>query len=107
MSTTALFPISVKNKMGFIDVKGQVRIPPQFDMANLFSEGLALVGDWDPGRKTDPVSRMWKAKYGFINPAGEVVVPPTFDQALNFKDGLAPVRVKKKWGFIDARGTVV
>jgi hypothetical protein len=75
MPTTALFPVSVEHRTGFIDAKGRVRIPPRFDFANLFSEGLALVGDWDPGRQTDPVSRMWKAKHGFINSAGEVVVP--------------------------------
>src|SRR5437660_679486 len=90
MPSAALFPVSVGHKMGFIDANGRVRIRPQFDFASLFSEGLALVGDWDAGRQADPVSRMWKAKHGFINPAGEVVVPPTFDQARNFKDGLAP-----------------
>jgi hypothetical protein len=107
MSKAILFPVSVEHKMGYIDAKGRVRIPPRFDFAHLFSDALALVGDWDPDRKTDPISRMWKAKYGFINPAGEFVVPPTFDQALNFKDGLAPVRVGKRWGFINAGGKVV
>ena len=90
MPTTALFPVTVKQKMGFIDAKGRVRIPPQFDFAHPFSEGLAVVGDWDPERKIDPYWRVIKAKCGFINPAGEVVVPPTFDQAQSFKDGWLP-----------------
>src|SRR6476620_6568153 len=107
MADESLFPVSVEQKTGFIDARGKVRIPPQFDFANVFSEGLALFGHWEPDRKTDPFSRMFKAKHGFINPAGEVVIPPTFDQALSFKDGLAPVRVGKKWGCLGGKGTVV
>src|SRR6476620_279377 len=107
MADESLFPVSVEQKTGFIDARGKVRIPPQFDFANVFSEGLALFGHWEPDRKTDPVSRMWKAKHGFINPAGEVVIPPTFDQAGDFHDGLAPVRVGKKWGYVNAKGATV
>jgi WG containing repeat len=106
MSTGALFPVNVENKMGYIDAKGRVRIPPQFDLAGAFSEGLAFFGKWDAKRQPDHVSGM-KAKYGFIDPAGEVVIPPTFDEALDFNDGLARIRVGLRWGYINAKGEVV
>ena len=42
--TTPLFPISVKEKTGFIDAKGRIVIEPRFDFAGSFSEGLAYFG---------------------------------------------------------------
>ncbi|MCL2812669.1 MAG: WG repeat-containing protein [Clostridia bacterium] len=80
-------------------------IPPQFDDARNFSEGLAVV--------------MVGEKLGFIDKAGKVVVPPQYDApwwfdyygSLTFRDGLASVMVSdgetEKWGFIDKTGKEV
>jgi len=83
-------------------------IPPQYDAASDFSEGLAAVriGDWKKG------------KWGFIDKAGREVVPPQYndwwsyeDGALAFRDGLARVAIGD-WetgmcGFIDKTGKEV
>ena len=50
---------------GFIDSEGNVVIPPKYEVAEDFSEGLALVAEYG-----------WGSAYGFINTRGEVVIPP-------------------------------
>src|SRR5262245_26129532 len=71
---SGLFPIFQKGKTGFIDKKGQVVITPQFDAADVFSEGLALVSVG--------------GKYGFINTKGELVINPQFESANSFSEGM-------------------
>ena len=66
------------SKYGFIDKSGKVVIEPQFDDADLFSEGLVLVEK--------------DGKWGFIDKSGKVVIEPQFDDAEPFSEGLAKVR---------------
>lgn len=35
-----------------------------------------------------------------------MVIPGFLDEARSFSEGLAPVRVGKKWGFIDKKGNM-
>ena len=39
-----LLPVNVNGQFGYINTSGQVVIAPQFDSAQEFSEGLAVVG---------------------------------------------------------------
>jgi hypothetical protein len=75
--TVALFKVRVGDKFGYIDKTGRVTIPPQFDIAKPFSEGLAavLVGD----------------KWGYIDQTGRFAVNPRFFRAHAFSNGLALV----------------
>ena len=50
-------------KYGFIDTTGKEVVPPKYDRADSFSEGLALV--------------KLNYQYGFIDTTGKEVVPPT------------------------------
>lgn len=72
-------------------------IPPRYDDARSFSEGLAAVSIGE--------------KWGFIDTAGQEVVPLRYGEAGDFRDGLAPVRVGDwrtgAWGFIDKAGNEV
>ncbi|MBR6250567.1 MAG: WG repeat-containing protein, partial [Bacteroidales bacterium] len=62
----SLSPISNENgQYGYINLKGEVVISPQFDGAESFSEGLARV-------KVD-------GKCGFIDKKGTIVITPQFD----------------------------
>ena len=61
---------------GYIDSAGTMVIPPQFEMAYDFSEGLAAI-------RVDNSA-------GFIDTTGELVVVPQFDDAGDFSQGLAP-----------------
>lgn len=101
-----LFPVEKDGKFGFIDRTGKVVIAPQFESANDFHEGLALVTS--SGKKL------------FIDPAGKVVITPQFDIVNNFSEGLAAVNIGQKripnlglisdpgkWGYIDKTGKLV
>jgi hypothetical protein len=98
-----LFPVEKDRKFGFIERTGRVVITPQFDSANEFHEGLALVTA--NGRKL------------FIDSAGKTVITPQFDIVHNFSEGLAAVNIGEtripniglianpgKWGYIDKTG---
>jgi hypothetical protein len=98
-----LFTVEQAGKWGFIDRAGKIVIPAQFDSANDFHEGLALVTA--QGKKL------------FIDASGRVVVTPQFDIVHNFSEGLTAVNVGEKripnlglisnpgkWGYIDKTG---
>ncbi|BAY21716.1 hypothetical protein NIES2100_14730 [Calothrix sp. NIES-2100] len=53
-------------------------IPPKFDAADAFTQGLARV----------QINNQW----GYIDKTGKFVIPPEFDEAHPFLDGLALVR---------------
>jgi len=79
-------------------VTGSLVIPPQFDSAGPFSEGLAAV---ETGGKES-------GKWGYIDKSGNLAIAPQFDRAEAFSEGLAAVRrgddKTGKWGFIDKSG---
>jgi hypothetical protein len=93
-SRNPLFVVSVNGKHGYIDRTGKIVIPPKFDGALDFSEGLARIVVND--------------KWGFINRNGRIVIKPRFEYAQQFQEGLAMVQVnkgwKRNWGFIDGKG---
>jgi hypothetical protein len=102
----ALFPVEKDSKWGFIDRTGKIVIPLQFDSANDFHEGLALVTT--QGKKL------------FIDGSGRVVFTPQFDLIHDFSEGVAAVNVGEtripnlglisnpgKWGYIDKTGKLV
>lgn len=82
-----------KSKVGFVNKSGEVVINPQFDNAELFSEGLAAVKQGD--------------RWGFIDKSGNIVINPQFDKVGKFKNKKAPFRLGKQWGFIDKKGGYV
>jgi len=102
----ALFPVEKDGKWGFIDRTGKLIIPLQFDSANNFHEGLALV---TANKKTL-----------FVDGSGRVVITPQFDIVNSFSEGLAAVNIGQtripniglisnpgKWGYIDRTGRLV
>jgi hypothetical protein len=85
-----------KGKIGFLNKKGQVVIPPKFNGIYLtrFQEGLAPIqGD--------------NGKYGYINKKGEFVIAPQFDDAQFFFNNFAVVKLNGKYGYIDKTGNWV
>ena len=82
-----------KDKFGFIDISGKTVVDFQYDWAEQFFDGLAMV--------------VKDGKYGYINTAGEVVIPLKFDGAEHFSEGLAAMKVNGSWGFMDTSGKIV
>ncbi len=81
-----LLGVTVDGKHGFIDLTGRFVIPPTFDFAWQFSEGLASA--WQNGRA------------GFIDRNGKFVISPRFEYAKVFHEGLAEVQLGGLWGFV-------
>lgn len=82
---------------GFINLKGEFVIKPQFSTCNPFSEGLALV--FLPREN----------QYGFVNARGEIMLPNVdkIKHVRSFSDGRAAIMPNKLWGFIDTNGDLV
>jgi hypothetical protein len=79
---------------GYIDATGRVAIAPQFDTAEIYSEGLACVSK--------------SQRYGFVDVDGKIFVPLQFLEARNFENGLALVQFEdNKWGAINRESDVV
>ena len=78
---------------GYIDRRGAVVLPPTYDQAGEFSEGLAAVQQDD--------------LYGYIDASFAVVVAPQFTEAGALRGGLAPVEVDGVTGYCDRTGALV
>src|SRR5262249_3577197 len=100
-SDAVLYPIVQNSKIGFIDNKGNVIVPPQFMDVRGFSEGLAAVS-----RLIGSV-----AGWGYIDTTGNIVIQPTLDiqYPQKFSEGLAAFMMNNgtKYGYIDRAGHVV
>jgi hypothetical protein len=119
-SSPILLPVKVSGKWGYINGTGQLVINPQFDYAQEFREGRALVclgkpcDFWDAysNSPTVPNSSLW----GFIDTSGKVVITPQYPEATDFYEGLAvvctgdcglkPTKPHSR-GYIDREGKVV
>lgn len=83
---------------GYVNIKGEKVIDPQFTKCNPFSEdGLALVFVPDQNQ------------YAFAKLDGTLVNPEVkqIKSIKSFSDGMAAVRPDKLWGFIDTSGKLV
>lgn len=81
---------------GYVDVKGNVRIPAQYRFTTRFSEGRAAVSH-------DSNMSSW----GYIDTTGALVIPMRFARAHEFVDGLALVQLERVWCYIDPQGRIV
>jgi WG containing repeat len=88
-----LHPARVGGKYGYADSTGALIIAARFDLADTFSEGLALVGQ--------------NGRYGYIDPRGSFAIPAEYRHALPFHDGYAAVRDGGSWMFLDREGRKV
>jgi hypothetical protein len=92
-----LSKLIMKGKFGFVNNKNKVVIPIEYEYAEPFREGLALI--------------RINGKYGFINKRNVTVIPTIYENARSFHEGLASVSVVKngkiKYGFIDLQGKMI
>ncbi|MFW5838228.1 MAG: WG repeat-containing protein, partial [Desulfovibrionaceae bacterium] len=86
-------PFEQDELYGFRDATGQTVVPPIYEYADEFSEGLAAVA--------------LDGRFGFIDPAGEVVVPLKYEDARAFSEGLAAVMQEGLFGYLAKTGAMV
>lgn len=85
-----------------LDRKGNTQFTFDYHEIDRFSEGLAMVMDYEKG------------KCGYVNTKGEEVIPLSFESADSFSEGLAAASVESPkqegetlWGYIDKTGNWV
>lgn len=87
--------INDKSKWGVIDLNGNVIIPFLYDYMGLFTQDVALVGEYYDGNKI---------KWGIINKKGTLVLPVTYNGLGNFQYGASYTYINNKAGFINLKG---
>jgi len=115
------------DRIGYLNLKGEVVIPPQFYSARPFKESVAFVGTQNGHVLIDTtgtiIARNFVAlrgnysnfsnnraavqkefNYGYIDKSGQFVIPAVYDAARDFSEGLAAVKKDGKWGFINTSG---
>lgn len=114
-------------KFGFMNKKGEVIIPVDFDDADDFMNGTARFRKgtkfgvidsngnvivqpnyFNIGRFFDELAVVDAGgRYGFVDKAGKEVIKPVYEYALDFSEGLAGVRMEGKYGFVNKEGEIV
>jgi hypothetical protein len=84
------YAVIIKGKTGYINSKGELVIPAQFQDSSAFSGGLARAE--------------LNGKVGYIDPSGALRIPARFDDGRDFSEGLACVRQGGLWGYIKFDG---
>ncbi len=123
----SLAAVGNNNKVGFIDVKGNLVIPLQYHRTLMFSEGYCPVileenSGWIFIDKTGKImidaifdEIDWNGfseglccvklknnpKWGYIDKTGKLIIPAVFDGGGIFSENVAPVKVGTKWGYIN------
>ncbi len=132
-NTDPLYPFQERGKTGFIDQTGKIVIPPTFEYADEFHDGLVEteVSDGVYADKTGKIVighkfyRGWGfseglaaamdqygGKWGYIDRTGVFVISPRFatvpsGYVSSFSGGFAAIEVKGKTGYIDHSGEFV
>ncbi|MBN2412464.1 WG repeat-containing protein [candidate division KSB1 bacterium] len=88
---------TVNNKFGYFNIYGKIVIPPRFDFARPFSNGLAAVCEGGENRQEGEHTYRYGGKWGFVNKSGQIIVPLQYDEVKDFRDGHARVRSGEEW----------
>ena len=90
--------MQVGERWGYIDTAGDFTIPPLFNRAYAFSEGIAAV---------EVKGESGESQIGFIDRSGDFLITPRFALGIRFHDGICWVETKQTCGYIDRRGDYV
>ncbi|WP_332634131.1 WG repeat-containing protein [Halalkalibacter flavus] len=125
---------NVRFLYGYLDERGNERIPLQFETANDFKDGKALVKTNENEHalinrngetlQTYPYSFMmsysegliafsktFQDKWGYVDEQGRIVIQPQYTYASPFRDGRAVINmaegIENKYGLIDKNATLL
>lgn len=83
--------VKLNDRWGFINDKGIIRIPCNYNYAVGFHNGLARIDDIS-------------GKYGFIDKSNKMVIPLIYESAEVFKEGFSEVKKNNRDGYINTEG---
>jgi hypothetical protein len=95
----------VKDKWGYVDIAGTVRIEPQYEAARGFERGIYGQGV-SYGFRTPVAAVSREQKWGFIDTTGREIVPLRYQDVGRIGYSLTAVRVENKWGYLDTAATL-
>jgi hypothetical protein len=111
--TQTLKPTKIDNKWGYTNSRGELVIPPQFDIALDFKNDFARVGVTD----TEKRGLGWRSdyKWGFMDIKGRIIVELKYAEVDDFSEGLATVSLRDhsrlcgtvSYGYVDTTGAVI
>ncbi|MDF3032023.1 MAG: hypothetical protein K0R03_2581 [Moraxellaceae bacterium] len=105
--TAQLEAVAVDGRWGFQNAEGEWVIPPQFDDAQDFSEGLGRAAIQDPAapkRENELGDTLPTLKWGVIDAAGKWIVQPAFTEIRTFHEGVAITSTDSGLGLLFADG---
>ena len=126
--SSKLVAVKTKDKWGFTNKKGKVKIKPKYDKVTGFSSlaraGVKQDNVWGfidfTGKivveleyskiknfQSEGAWVMKDQKWGLINLKGEIVIPFQYSSVSYFKEGLASVKLNDKYGYIDGQGKII
>lgn len=125
-AVTTYYPIIQNGLWGFVDEKGEVKIPCSYQWVEPFSENLASVGTEDEvifinkagtvvihenledaySFKSGYVVAMRGDKMGIINRFGEWIADPIYDDMGEFSEGYFYASLNGKYGFLNETGEI-
>lgn len=85
--------LSAKDKLGYVNAKGENKITPMYDAARRFEGGVAIVGTG--------------SKFGAINTKGDYVIQPMYDYLKSVGKGLIAFEQNDRVGLMNASGKTV
>lgn len=95
--TEGLAPVRMNSKkFGFIDTKGKVVIPAEFETVGYFNNGVAWVKTMD-------------GKLGYVDKTGKWIINPEFEAGKDFDaaSGLARVKKNGQWSYVNKSGEIL
>lgn len=95
--STALYPIRVNRKWGYMNRRGEVVIKPAFAEADDFFDDRAVAA----------MEKEDRILYGYIDRTGQWLIEPRYTRAGVFAEGLAAVQRDDKFGYINTAGEEV
>lgn len=120
--------VNENSKFGYIDIKGNVKIACDLDVAGDFIDGIARVGrgnyQWYINKKGNVVGRSYDyievldfscglgavnkgGRWGFVDKKGKEVIELKYDAVSQFVDGYAMVKMGKTFGVINTDGDLI
>lgn len=94
--------VLMNQKCSFIDEKGELIAPIEFDGTEAFSENLGAVMKFEYLEDGTILDR-----WGFMDRNGNVVIDLQYLDCGSFSEGLAAIKTEDGWGYIDQSGRIV